>query len=73
MTQVDVSKWRHVNFASAFGSETTPCISHVSFDGEKSACGRRGFVTSEDYDAHIGPDCQVCRRAAERLAPGLMK
>jgi len=50
-----------VLFASAFAYESAPNISHMTLDGEKTACGRRGWVTEEGWFTHnYGPDCNKC-------------
>lgn len=56
-------------FASAFAYESAPCISHITLDGVRTACGRTGWQTEEGWSsgASIGPDCRTCHKAWERL------
>lgn len=55
-----------VCFASAFAYESAPNITHMTLDGEKTACGRRGWATTEGWH-EVGPDCLKCRAAWDRL------
>lgn len=56
-----------VAFTSALCSNT--CISHATLDGERTLCGRSGWM-SEDPWTDIGPDCLTCSRAlARRTTP----
>jgi len=55
-----------VCFASAFAYESAPNITHMTLDGVRTACGRRGWMTEEGWHA-IGPDCLRCRIAWDRL------
>lgn len=55
-----------VCFKSAFVYEGADNITHLTLDGEKTACGRRNWVTSEGWHAN-GPDCLRCRIAWNRL------
>lgn len=52
-----------VLFRSAFAYERAPNITHITLDGEKTACGRRGWETEEGWDSYVsssGPDCRTC-------------
>lgn len=55
-----------VCFESGFAYESAPNISHMTLDGERTACGRKNWATTEGWAA-IGPDCLRCRRAFDRL------
>lgn len=55
-----------VCFESAFAYEGADNITHLTLDGEKTACGRRDWATSEGWHVQ-GPDCLVCRKTWERL------
>jgi hypothetical protein len=55
-----------VCFASAFAYQNAPNITHMTLDGERTACGRKGWETVEGW-IHYGPDCRVCHKAWERL------
>lgn len=55
-----------VCFASAFRYESAPNITHMTLDGERTACGRRDWATTEGW-LDDGPDCLRCRIAWARL------
>ena len=55
-----------VCFASAFAYEGAENITHMTLDGERTACGRKGWATTEGW-IHYGPDCRVCHAAWKRL------
>lgn len=55
-----------VCFASAFAYESAPNITHMTLDGEKTSCGRRGWITDEGW-SNLGPDCLRCRIAWDKL------
>lgn len=56
-----------VLFARAFAHERAENISHITLDGERTPCGRRGWETEEGW-SNVPPDCRVCLRAWERLS-----
>lgn len=55
-----------VLFARAFAYDGAENISHITLDGERTACGRKGWATEEGW-SNVAPDCLVCRPAWERL------
>lgn len=55
-----------VCFESSFAYESAPNITHMTLDGKKTACGRRGWATSEGWHSN-GPDCLRCRIAWDKL------
>ncbi len=55
-----------VLFARAFAYEGAENISHITLDGERTACGRVGWATVEGWQP-IGPDCRGCARVWDRL------
>ena len=55
-----------VCFAAAFAYEGAQCISHMTLDGVKTACGRAEWFTTEEWHSN-GPDCLRCRPAWDRL------
>lgn len=55
-----------VCFASAFAYESAPNITHMTLNGERTACGRTNWMTREGWHAN-GPDCQRCRITWARL------
>jgi hypothetical protein len=55
-----------VCFASAFAYEGAQNISHMTLDGERTACGRTSWETTEGWRP-TGPDCLRCRKAWDRL------
>ena len=55
-----------VCFASAFAYESATNITHMTLDGERTACGRTGWATTEGWHPN-GPDCLRCRKAWDRL------
>lgn len=52
-----------VCFESSFRRENASNITHATFDGERTLCGRTGWVTSEGWIDSIEPDCLRCARA----------
>lgn len=58
-----------VCFAKSFSYENAPNITHMTLDGEKTACGRTGWVTTEGWHSN-GPDCLKCRKAWDKLPEG---
>jgi hypothetical protein len=56
-------------FASSFGGDSTPCISHESIDRVKTLCGLlcADAATDEPDDNDLEADCARCRRASQRL------
>lgn len=57
-----------VLFAKAFSYEGAMNISHITLDGERTACGRTGWETEEGWSTNgAPPDCQRCRPAWKRL------
>jgi hypothetical protein len=55
-----------VCFSSAFAYESAPNITHMTLDGERTACGRMDWATTEGWHSN-GPDCLRCRKAWARL------
>ncbi|MHB8734245.1 MAG: hypothetical protein ACYC6M_02970 [Terriglobales bacterium] len=55
-----------VCFASSFAYETAPNITHLTLDGERTACGRVDWMTTEGVHPD-GPDCLRCAIAWKRL------
>jgi hypothetical protein len=55
-----------VCFNSAFAYESAPNITHMTLDGERTACGRTAWATSGGWHPN-GPDCLRCRKAWDRL------
>lgn len=55
-----------VCFASAFAYENAPNVTHMTLDGERTACGRTEWAASEGWH-DMGPDCLRCRKAFARL------
>lgn len=68
-TKVVPSTARTVVFSSSLRGDWCPCISHVTLDGNRTPRGRsvEAAATSEDIEAHIPPDCRICRKAWDRL------
>lgn len=60
----DPAKRELVCFASSFAYGSAPNISHATFDGARTLCGRKGWVTTDPW-CDIGPDCLQCSRVLE--------
>lgn len=67
-------KKSYVLFRSSFAYDSAPNISHITLDGETTACGRKDWITTEGWvgaggcpvDPN-GPDCRVCARVWRKL------
>lgn len=59
----------YVCFTSAFRGDSAPCISHETFDGVKTGCGRlvADAATFEPDSNNLEPDCLICRVAASKV------
>lgn len=55
-----------VCFSSAFRHPGADNITHLTLDGEVTACGRRDWITSEGMHPN-GPDCLRCRKVWAKL------
>jgi hypothetical protein len=55
-----------VVFRSSFAYDNAPNITHMTLDGERTACGRTTWATTEGWHAN-GPDCLRCRPAWDKL------
>lgn len=55
-----------VCFASSFARESSPNITHITIDGEKTLCGRRDWMTTEGWRPDLVA-CARCSHAYERL------
>lgn len=55
-----------VCFKSAFAYESALNITHMTLDGNQTACGRTNWITTEGWH-YNGPDCIRCRAAWKRL------
>lgn len=51
---------------SSFAYESAPNITHMTLDGERTACGLTAWATTEGWHSN-GPDCLRCRKAWGRL------
>lgn len=58
-----------VCFTSSFAYESAPNITHLTLDGERTACGRTDWATREGW-IDDGPDCLTCRKTWLRLGLG---
>lgn len=66
-TRLVYAKKDFVLFKSAFAYESALNITHITLDGERTACGRTGWATNEGWDKNGPPCCLRCRVVYERL------
>lgn len=66
MTATAYPKRDLVCFASAFATQNSENITHMTLDGEKTSCGKRGWMTTEGWHSN-GPCCLRCRIAWDKL------